>query len=204
MNKLYNKILKAKFIPKTIGVLIVIFINWLFQSLLYMGITEKILKIFIDLVLFLGFFVIFNNITNFISAIVISFIIAHTLNWIFNGHIFALLKTFGNIKTETEEFSFYLDNLKNRSTNESSILLVATFGSMSRKELKKTSDLDIRVIRKEGFNNALRSSFFVLFERSNAFFNKFPLDIYLCDNIDCIEKLKEPPVPVYDPNQLLK
>lgn len=202
MNKLYKKILDL--FPELIGIFLIILINWVFQSILYMGKTEKVLKLVIDLILFSIFYIMLYSFLGILNAIIFSFIIAHTLNWIFNGHLFALFRIFGLIKTEPEKFISYLDSLKKRSYNESNILLVATFGSISRKEFNKTSDLDVRVIRKKGFLNALKSSFFILSERSNAFFSKFPLDIYLCDDINCIHKLKEDPVPIYDPNNLLK
>lgn len=204
MNKLYNKILQAKYIPDFIGIFLVIFINWFFQSLLYMGWTEKFLKLFIDFIILVVFFIIFKSIFGLLASIIISFVIAHTLNWIFNGHIFALLKTFGNIKTDPEKFVSYQNQLKERSLKERSILLVATFGSLSRKELNENSDLDLRVIRKRGIISAFRSSIFVLIERSRAFFNKFPIDIYLCDDMYCITQMKEDPVVIYDANQLLE
>ena len=34
-------------------------------------------------------------------------------------------------------------------------------------------------------------------ERSIAFFNKFPLDIYLLDDADELNKLKEDPILIY-------
>ena len=130
-------------------------------------------------------------------ALILSILIAHTINWILNGHIFALFKTFGKVKTKPEQFKRYINDLKEKSSNENSVFLVATIGSISTKKIKETSDIDIRIVRKKGFLNGLKSCIFTMKERSIAFFNKFPLDIYLLDDADELNKLKEDPILIY-------
>lgn len=197
MNKLYKKILDINYLPKYVNILVIVLINWTFQSLLYMDKTEKAFKLTLDLILFVIFFIILKQFMAIYAALLISLIIAHTINWIINGHIYALLKTFGVVKTKPDVFIQYLDNLKEKSSKENSILLVATFGSLSREELNENSDLDVRIVRKKGNINGLKTCIFTLMERSWAFFNKFPLDLYLLDNFEEISKLKEDPVLVY-------
>ncbi len=193
MNKLYKSILDLKYIPTFVGILIIILINWTFQSILYMDKTERIFKISIDLVLFCCFFIIFQNLMILFFNIIAAFIIAHSVNWILNGHIFALLKTFGVVKTKPSSFQLYIDELKERGSKEKSIKCIAIFGSISR-ELNETSDLDVRIVRKKGFINGIRSSLFVMIERSKAFFKGFPLDIYLLDNEKNLFDLREKPI----------
>jgi L-malate glycosyltransferase len=197
MNKLYNQILNIKYFPKPIKILMVTGINWTFQSLLYMDKTEKAFKLLLDLILLIIFYIPLNGFLSPILSLIISFIMAHTINWIFNGHVFALLKTFGIIKTEPEKFTDYINNLKIRSSKEDSILLVAMFGSISRNELKETSDLDIRIIRKKGFINGIKTGLFVMLERSKSFFKRFPLDIYVLDDIRGLKKFDENPNIIY-------
>lgn len=197
MNKLYKQILDIKYLPKTIKILIIVGINWTFQSLLYMDKTEKVFKLVLDLILLVTFYMILKGVMNPILALITSFIVAHTINWIFNGHLFALLKTFGIVKTKPETFINYLNDLKNRSSDENSILLVATFGSISREELKETSDLDIRIIRKQGFFNGIKACIFIMLERSKSIYQGFPLDIYVLDDFKSIYQLKEQPIILY-------
>ena len=159
---------------------------------------------FLDFIFFISIFLILYYYLSVGVAIFSSIIIAHTINWIINGHVFALCKTFGWTKTDYKTFIDYLNVLKDRSSRENSICLVATFGSLSRKELKQTSDLDIRVVRKTGFVNGVRACIFVIKERSKAFFNRFPLDIYLLDNYDGLNELGEAPVIIYSPSQQIK
>ena len=198
MNALYKKILDTNYLPKFVSILVIILINWTFQSLLYMDKTEKIFKLMLDLILFIIFFIILKQLMIMYIAIIISLIIAHTINWMINGHIFALLKTFGIVRTKPEIFIRYLNNLKEKSSNEESILLTATFGSISREELKETSDLDIRIVRKKGYINGFKSCIFTMIERSWAFFNKFPIDIYVLDEPKKLEELKESPIILYE------
>lgn len=197
MNKLYKKILHINWFPNFLSILLVIGINWTFQSILYMDKSEKIFKILIDLVLIIIISILLSNLTNLYVALLLSVFIAHTINWIVNGHIFALFKTFGLVKTEPEKFIQYINYLKYKSSNENSVIFVATFGSLSRDELNENSDLDIRIVRKKGLINGINACLFTMIERSNAFFNKFPLDIYLLDNFDGLNKLKEDPVLIY-------
>jgi predicted nucleotidyltransferase len=197
MNKLYKKILNIKYLPKVIKILMIAGINWTFQSLLYMDKTEKVFKLILDLTLLVIFYILLNGVLTSILALLTSFIVAHTINWIFNGHLFALLKTFGMIKTKPATFINYINDLKDRSSNEKGILLVATFGSISRGELKETSDLDIRIVRKEGFFNGFKVCLFTMLERSRAFLNKFPLDIYVLDNSVKLSELSEKPILIY-------
>lgn len=197
MNQLYKKILDIKFLPKSIKISIIIGINWFFQSLLYMNMSEKILKIFVDLTFFIIIFFLLKNTLNILEAFILSFFLAHSINWLFNGHIFALLKTFDIIETQPEKFNKYFDDISKRSSKENSICAVAIFGSFSREELKKTSDLDIRVVKKPGMINSLKSSFFVMIERTKAFLNKFPLDIYLLNDYEDLSELGEPPVIIF-------
>lgn len=197
MNKLYKKILDIQQIPKFVKISVIIMINWTFQSLLYMGKTEKLFKIMLDLVLIILLVLLLNEFCSLNTAIILSIIFAHTLNWILNGHFFALLKTFDIIQTDYETFRKYLVCLKDRSKKEESIDIVATFGSLSRDEIRKTSDLDIRIVRKPGFMMGLRACFFVLKERSSAFINGFPLDIYVLDDLKGLNELDERPIIIF-------
>jgi predicted nucleotidyltransferase len=81
--------------------------------------------------------------------------------------------------------------LKYRAERETSIQLIAIYGSMSRKELSESSDLDVRILRKKGFLNGLKACLFGSFERTRSLFNKFPLDLYVIDSKDHLSKTRE-------------
>ncbi|MDI6644165.1 MAG: hypothetical protein QME14_03830 [Methanobacteriaceae archaeon] len=197
MNELYKKILDLNYLPRFLSITIILGINWTFQSLLYMDKTEKLFKLLIDLIGFLIIFMVLNQLVLLYIAFILSIIIVHTLNWIFNGHIFALLKTFGIIKTDYGTFIEYIDYLKEKSSKENSISLVVAYGSLSREKIKETSDLDIRIIRKKGFICGVRACIFTMFERTNSFINRFPLDIYVGDSFEFLKKADEKPIIIF-------
>ena len=86
--------------------------HWAFQSMLNMDFTELSFKIVTDIFLTLIFSLILVNWMPLVSAITISFFIAHTLNFLFNGQIFVVLKHFGDITHELSEFEKYINAIK--------------------------------------------------------------------------------------------
>lgn len=197
INDFHRKLAKSDEYPIYIKIPFLTFSSWLFQGIFYMDRTERNFKIFMDLIIFLPLFILFNQYFNTIISIFIAIVASHTINWIFNGQIFVLFKNLKLIKTDANKFNNYIIEIKNRAVTEKGISIVATFGSLSRKELKETSDLDIRIVRKKGEINGLTTSIFILKERTRAFFSRFPLDIYLLDNPKKLEELGEKPIFLY-------
>lgn len=204
LNRFHKSLAKGSEYPFILRLILLTLSSWTFQGTLYMDTTERYFKITLDLIMILPIFLILNYYLNLLTSILLAIILAHTLNWIFNGQIFVLLKNLKLIKTSEQSFKEYLDGIKIRVENENSIIAAAAYGSISREKLKETSDIDIRIIRKSGFINGFKSCVFVLKERSKSFFNKFPLDIYVLDSIDMIgvHIKNEKPVVIYDPNKI--
>lgn len=206
MSAFHKKLAKTDTYPAYIKIPILTCSSWLFQGILYMDTTERVFKILLDFLFFFPIFFVFMSYSKAPLSIFLAIILVHTLNWIFNSQIFALLKLLRLTKTKPELFTQYLTDFKKRVKREESILAAAAFGSLSREELKETSDLDIRIIRKKGFINGFRACLFVMLERSRAFFNKFPLDIYVIDTTKHLSKLRadEMPVVLYDPEEIVE
>lgn len=202
----FHKRLAKDGFPLYVKMPILTFSSWLFQGVLYMDTTERIFKILLDILFFIPLYLVFRVYFYSSSSTLMAVMLSHTLNWIFNGQIFVLLGNLRLIKIEPERFSEYLDNLRKRISKEKSVLAAAAFGSLSRGELTETSDLDIRIIRNKGFINGLRACFFVLIERSRTFFSKFPLDIYVLDNVNMIPRhiRNEEPIVIYDPYKIFR
>ena len=70
------------------------------------------------------------------------------------------------------------------------------FGSLSREHFSSSSDLDVRVISKEGFFNCYISCFWVFLERFRALLNKYPLDVYVVTKRKGLEKLRTDEIPI--------
>ncbi|MFA7156731.1 MAG: hypothetical protein WC123_03465 [Bacilli bacterium] len=179
-----------------------LFKNWVHQSILYLDVTEKISRIIIEIVLVLFVYNILEYFFDFNGAYVVivmlSFIIVHTINWIFNGNwwaciIFAFPKLMNPGEYSTCQ---YLNNMATRLRNSSSISAILVFGSISREKWHGRSDIDMRILRKTGLFNAISAVMIQMRERFYAFFSKQPLDMYLADNIEFFKNLREDEYPI--------
>ena len=177
-------------------------VHWVFQGLLYMDRTERWFKLGIDVVLTLIISVPLALLTPvpLVASVAIAFPLAHTMNWIFNGHIYVVLKHFGKVEHSELEWETYINGLSERAARQTSVHWMAAFGSLARGEFSPTSDLDVRIIRKQGLPNGVRACWFAMLERSRAFFSHYPLDIYVLDTGRPLAKLllDEQPVTLYD------
>jgi hypothetical protein len=162
--------------------LVAIISHWLFQGILYMDPTERYFKLTLDLVMFVILYGCLSLIFNSLWMLFAAFLIAHTINFLFNGHLWGVLKHYGFIHHEEELFSLYRDKLFQRVQKEQSIKSIYICGSLIRNQYTPSSDLDIRLIRSPGFLNAMRICCFALLERSRAVLKKFPLDLYILDD----------------------
>jgi predicted nucleotidyltransferase len=193
-----NKLFKYK--------IFIILSNWTFQGMLYADKTERTFRIMIDIVIAIVLYsVFFHFILNTYLLLFLSLLVAHTFNWIFNGQLFVLSRYIGIKPNKQHLFNVFLQEFKSRAEREKSIKTVVVYGSLSRGSSSETSDLDIRVIRKSGFTNGLRACIFGFLERLRAFFNKFPLDLYVIDGLDSLSKMRgdEYPIIVYDPQNVM-
>lgn len=184
--------------------IVIILTNWLFQGILYADRTEKIFKIFFDIILTLILYELASYTYNDTSLLK-AFLISHTFVWIFNGQIFALIKNFAAINNNVDKIIDYAHGVKDRASRDKSINTVVVYGSLVRGEIKSTSDLDLRIIRKKGLFNGLRACVFGFKERSRALFYRFPLDMYVVDSSKHLLKMRsdEKPLILYDPNNIL-
>jgi predicted nucleotidyltransferase len=171
-------------------------LHWLFQGLLYMDPTERWFKLGLDLLLTLVLGGILRLWLALPLAIGGGFAVAHSLNFLFNGQMYGVLKTFGTVSHSGATFNAELERLRARVTEEPCILYAAAYGSLARGEWSETSDLDVRVVRAPGFRSAWRVCWFAARERARAFLKRFPLDIYVLDGHFSLEKMSEKSIPI--------
>jgi len=181
------------------------FVNWLFHGLLYMDRTERAFYVLLEGLLFLPIFFAFSAIANLSWRLLSALIVGHTLHWLFNGHLYVVLREFGLSRVEKGHFARYAWGLRGRIAREKSMLAGAIFGSLSRGELESSSDLDVRFIRRLGFSNGLRACAFTFLERSRALLDRFPLDVYVLDTLGPVLRMRvdESPIILYDPENVL-
>jgi len=164
--------------------------HWAFQSLFYMDATERWFKIGLDVLLTAGLGILLDRWLPWSIAWTIGFMIAHTLNFLFNGQLWGALKHYGSLHQTFEDFARYVDAFAQRAGREPSIASVLVYGSLSRQTWSPSSDLDARIVRQPGLLNGLRACWFLLQERSRALVQRFPLDVYVIDSPRALDKLR--------------
>jgi len=155
-----------------------------------MGPSERWFKIGLDVIMTGAFLAILRQYLLLLPALILSFLAAHTLNFLFNGQLWGVLKQYNLVHTTPQAFMEYRLGLSRRGRKEPSVRHLYAYGSLARQEWAPASDLDVRLVRQPGFSNGLRACWFVLIERSRALIARFPLDIYVVDRISGLNKLR--------------
>jgi hypothetical protein len=170
--------------------------HWTFQSLFYMDRTERRFKLLLDALLAAIGIALLSTRCSWPLALALAFLGAHTLNFLFNGHLWGVLKHYGLISLSYEAFSSYAQGFGARAEREPSIRRVAIYGSLARHRWSPSSDLDVRLVRQPGLINGARACWFVLRERSRALIARFPLDAYVLDDDRSLQKLSAEEEPI--------
>lgn len=203
-----NKI-KITLKSKKIFFPILLISNWLSQSIFSMDKTEKIARLAIEFILIVVLFIFFLLLAplHILLSLIIVFLIANTLSWfMFSNVHLHIIASLEMVTIEKKSLKTYIEDLKKRGNRNQAVLCIAIFGSMSRGELHEYSDLDARVIRKNGLKNGILAVGFLIKERWKAQKNRIPLEILLGDSISFLKTMRkdEPPVIIYDPTEEIK
>ncbi|MBN2372457.1 hypothetical protein JXL19_01535 [bacterium] len=178
-----------------------IIINWVFQGILGMDKTEILFHLGYDLVWAIIFFGLLANLIGWWTAMFFSIILAHTLNWLLNSHFWVMGRYIGISRVSTEKIYSYLERFYDNFSENRALLGAVVLGNMRRGgSIKTTSDLDLRVIRKRGLLNAILSNLILAGLKTSAFLKRFPLDIYLLDDVIGLSRyrLDESPLILFD------
>lgn len=171
-------------------------VHWVFQGMLYMDPTERLFKIGLDLALLLVIGVPLSTWLPLPLALASGAVAAHTLNFMFNGQIYGVLKHFGSVYNTWDAFNDEVERLRHRAAHEPSIEFAAIYGSVAREEWSPASDIDLRIVRAPGLRSAWRACWFAVQERARAFVKGFPLDMFVLDEYQSLNKLAEKRHPV--------
>ncbi len=188
---------------------ILILSNWFFQSIINADRTEKMYKITFTIFFWILFYFILQVFFSFssIRLSLISFVVAHTLNWIINGNFYNLIihRLLLDHISKKDLFNYIVD-LEKKLEDQNWILYAASFGSICNGNLKDSSDVDISIVRKPGFKNALKSILFSVKEKKSADLKKIPLELYISDTPENSKNrfgAELNPVIIFDPEQII-
>ena len=185
----------------------VICINWVFQGILGMDKTDRWFKIGFDIVFTLVITPMLALFTPLWAGIVCSLFLAHTLNWLLNGHFFDTGRFVGFTSTPVERIWSYTRGIAGRVKRCQALLGVMVYGAVARGEgVRTSSDVDMCFIRRRGLANGLNAAWFTFMERARAFFAGFPLHLCLLDDLHGLARLREDekPILLYDPDGVLQ
>lgn len=176
--------------------------NWLHQALSYMDAGELMFRVLVEsleiVVIYLVLVRLEVDLTTPLKAF-FSVLIAHTINWIFNGNFWALwLFASPRAKNRGEEATVkYLLEMAARLKRSGCIGGLALYGSAARGAWHGKSDLDIRIVRRKGLLNLVCANLLVMRERLLALIYRQPADLFLADGIDFLRKMRADESPLF-------
>ena len=145
---------------------------WTFQGMLMLNWRETLIKLILDAVVT----VILWGVG---VPIILAFLVAHTLNYMFNGQAKAVYNHMGAGNKPAKSFYEGTVAMRRRIEKAKCIDAGIAFGSLSRGCYKPSSDIAIRIIPAQGEWNYWNACFWAVKERCIAFATGYPLDMYV-------------------------
>ena len=167
--------------------------SWIVQGFLDLSVEEKIYKIIFDII---GVSIVFYF-TNLFFFQIVGIFLVHSVNWITNDHFMDNLCHLNILKTNNDKMFNDLILLKSIVNNNNRIVFVGVYGRIARGEkIHSGSDIDIRIIRKKGFINAIYFAFFGHFLRFYSLLKLIPIDLNIWNDISQLNKMRQDENPL--------
>ena len=162
--------------------------NWIFQGFAGAHWTELLFRFSLEMVVVAALWCALSIWTHY--AIVWAVLVAHTLMWTFNGHLWALKISDKArlVRNTPERINKYIVGLEHRLERAQPITACVLSGSLSRGRFHQYSDLDVWFTKKRGFFNGLWAYVLGVRERSIAFLQRIPIELYFYDPEDYVGK----------------
>lgn len=163
--------------------------SFILQGMLYANWRDNVIKIALDVIVMAA--LILSGLPWWIA-----FLIAHTVNYCINGQaicVFYHIRA-GNLTAQ----QFYEGTVKMKERLDKCKYLDAaiSYGSLSTGKWHPSSDIDIRFIPKRGELNYWLAMFWSVGERTRAFFNGYPLDMYVFTMKHSYDVMSKNEVPI--------
>ncbi len=177
--------------------------GWAHQGFFYLDRTQRLGRVVFEIVptvIIAGLVSMAGKVPlSSVGLWIASLMVAHTLNWVFNGNWWAgMLFTFPGLRNPGERATCdYLERMADRLANDRAISGVMIFGSVCRGQWHDRSDLDMRLLRRPGWRHGMAGVLVLSRERLLALFARQPLDIYLADDIPFLRKMRRDEQPIF-------
>ena len=146
--------------------------SFILQGMLYANWRDNVIKIGMDVVITLALWVI--GVPWWIGLL-----IAHTINYCINGQAICVFYHIRAGNLTAQQFYDGTVAMKKRLDKCKYMDAAISYGSLSTGKWHPSSDIDIRFIPKKGEWNYWMCMFWSVGERTRAFFNGYPLDMYV-------------------------
>ncbi len=172
---------------------------WILQGIRIMNWREATLKVALT-VIPTAILIMFG--VHFILA----FIIAHTLNFAFNGQLYAMYTHMGATNVTPQHFLEITELFAQTCATKSYLNAAIAYGSLSRGCFKSTSDIDLRLIPQKGELNWWKCVLFAFGLRIISFLKGYPLDLYVYDPAVVVKRMRtdELPIMLYERDGYMK
>lgn len=130
------------------------------------------------------------------SPILLSLIIAHTLNFAFNGQLFAMYTHMGATNVTASHFLNETIKISDNLKNKKYVGAAIAYGSLSRGCFKSTSDIDMRIVPEDKEIDWWKTVFYAVWLRMCAFINGYPLDLYVYSADTCTKRMRSDELPI--------
>lgn len=162
---------------------------WILQGIRIMNWREAFVKV--------AFTVIFAVLFAVVGVpVVLSILIAHTLNFAFNGQLFAMYTHMGATHVTAEHFLKETEKIAKLCEDRTFVDASIAYGSLSRGCFKSTSDIDMRIVPVENELSWWEAVFFALWLRTRSFVNGYPLDLYVYPARTCAKRMRSDELPI--------
>ena len=155
--------------------------SWLFQGFMGAHWKEILFRFCLELALITVLSIILSTMVQW--YLLWAVLVVHTFMWTFNGHFWAL-KINDNkrlVKNTPKRIYCYIEGLSERINNTESITACVLTGSIVEERFHEFSDLDIWFTKKSGFFIGIWAYMIGVRERSIAFFQRIPIELYFYD-----------------------
>ncbi len=192
--KFSNPYIKAVFTNKYV----ILFTNWLLQGSFIASPVENIIRILLDVAAFITPLILLGN----VWVAILTLLIAHTVNYIFNSNAAHTRRFFTRYPDIEDKVKKMVDYIRENLVNHRGVKEVVIFGSSIRRELGEHSDIDLRIVYRNGFSNIINAYYFLTKLRWFAIKNNIPLDAFLASeentlkNISLEERTKYKPIVI--------
>lgn len=168
-------------------------INWIFQGMLGMQRKELVFRLLLEALLAFLLFCLLVGCYPVFIATVLSIAIAHTINWLFNTHLWVCMRYTPFYRRSPKAIERYLAGLEaglSRRVWLREAVIIGSLGGSPGVQSDK-SDIDLRIIFPKGLCAWVKTNVLLMGLRTKALFTMIPLDLYAYDEVSALDRFRQ-------------